>query len=509
MTAAAPTGIGRRQRLGVDLSAALNLVGILVKYLGASAFVPALFAVTHDETPWPFLVAGAAVTGLGLGLQRFTRGGDTVGVREGYLVVALVWLIAACYGALPYGLADDPQLGRPVDAFFEGMSGFTTTGASVVADVERLEISMQVWRQMTLWMGGIGVVALGLAVLPRLRVGGKQLMESEHAHAGQALTGRIRDTVRRFWSLYLVLSVGGFLALAVPGWLGVDDTMDTYEAMIHSVGSIASGGFTTESDSIAGFNGLTQWIMVVLMALAGANFLVLFRATIQRRVGVAWRDEEFRLYVTVLLVAGLALSLLLWSRDVAHGEAAIRAGVFQATANITTSGYFSEHYDTWPNVTLMGLTLLLFAGGCAGSTAGSIKMVRHLLLGRILGHEVKRTVHPELVRPVRLNGVVVDERAQLAVISFVLVYIAVFIVGTAVIALDAEFGGPSLRTIDSIFAAGATLSNAGSGLGPAGTRGSYEPFGDVSTVTMTFLMWMGRLEIIPVIVLLRRSYWRV
>jgi trk system potassium uptake protein TrkH len=507
---AAPDAIGRPARLGVDVSAALNLVGSLVKYLGPSALVPTVFAIAHDEPAWPFLAAGAAVTGFGLVLERWTRGADEVGIREGYLVVSLTWLLAAVYGALPYVLAGDPQLGRPVDALFEGMSGFTTTGSSAVADVEALSTSMQVWRQLTLWMGGIGVVALGLAVLPRLRVGGKQMIESELAGGGvEALSGRIRDTVRRFWVLYLAITAAGFLALTLPGWLGAGGTMDAYQGFIHTLGGIATGGFTTEARSIGAFGALTQWTMAVLMAVAGANFLILHRAFVQRRVREAARDEELRLYVAVLVVVGLAIGALLWSRDVAHGEAALRAGVFQVTSFVTTSGYFTDDYDQWPTFALMALALLFFAGGCAGSTSGSIKMVRHLILARLLGREVVRTVHPELVRPVRLNGAVVDERTQLAVISFVLIYVAVFVLGTAVLAAEATFHGPSTDVLDLVFASAASLGNAGAGLGPAGTKGSFEPFGDVSTVAMTVLMWIGRLEIVPVVVLLRRSYWRV
>ena len=203
MTASPP--YARRPRLGVDVSGALNLVGSLVKYLGISAVVPAIFALAHSEPVWPFLAAGALVSGFGLALERVTHGAEEVGVREGYLVISIAWLIIAAYGAAPYVLAGDPQLGRPVDALFEGMSGFTTTGASVATDVSALPVSIQIWRQLTIWLGGIGVVTIALAVLPRLRVGGRQLLESELAGPGveTGLSGRIRDTACRFGGLYL------------------------------------------------------------------------------------------------------------------------------------------------------------------------------------------------------------------------------------------------------------------------------------------------------------------
>jgi trk system potassium uptake protein TrkH len=510
VTSAAAGQAGPPARLGVDLSAALNLVGSLVKYLGPASLVPVVFAIAHSEPAWPFLAAGALVSGLGLAVERVTHGAKEVGIREGYLVISLVWLIAGAYGALPYVLVDDPQLGRPIDALFEGMSGFTTTGASTATDPSALPVSIQVWRQLTIWLGGIGVVALGLAVLPRLRVGGRQLLESELAGAEtQALSGRIRDTVGRFWRLYLVLTAAGFLALVLPGWLGAERTMDTFEAFAHSLSTIGTGSFSTELQSIGAFGGLTQWTVAAFMAIAGVNFLVLYRAFFQRRPREAARDDEFRLYLAILVLAGAAVAAILLSRGPEHGEAAVRAGVFEVTSVVTTTGYFTVDYGQWPTFALMALALLFFVGGCAGSTTGSIKVVRHLLVARLLGREVARTVHPELVRPVRLNGAVVEQQTLLAVISFVLIYAAVFVLGTAVLALEAAFSGPRFDVLDLIFASASTLANAGVGLGPAGTTGSFAAFGDASTVTMTVLMWVGRLEILPVVVLLRRSYWRV
>jgi trk system potassium uptake protein TrkH len=508
---AAGAGIGRPARLGVDVSGALNLVGSLIKYLGPSALVPAAFAIANDESAWPFLAAGLIVSGTGLGLERITRGSGQVGVREGYLVICVAWLLAAVYGGLPYVLAGNAQLDRPVDALFEGMSGFTTTGASVATNVAALPVSIQVWRQLTIWLGGIGVVALGLAVLPRLRVGGRQLLESELAGPEiDTLSVRIRDTVRRFATLYLGLTAAGFLALAAPGWLGVHRVMDTYQAFAHALSTIGTGSFSTESRSMAGFGGLTQWTIVVFMAIAGANFLLLHRALVQRRVREAARDEELRLYLVILVIAGIAVTAIVWAHGAQHGEAAVRAGAFEVTSAVTTTGYSAVDYGHWPLLALMALALLFFVGGCAGSTAGSIKVVRHLVLARLLGREVVRTVHPELVRPIRFNGAIIDQQALFAVISFVLLYIAVFVLGTAVLALDASLHGrPRMGVLDLVFASASTLANAGVGLGPAGVHGSFAVFGAPSKVTMTLLMWIGRLEILPVVVLLRRSYWRV
>jgi len=501
----------RRPRLGIDVSGALNLVGSLVKYLGPSALVPAIFAVAYEEPVWPFLAAGALVSGFGITLERLTHGAEEVGVREGYLVISITWLIVAAYGALPYVLAGDPQLGRPVDALFEGMSGFTTTGASVATDVSALPESIRIWRQLTIWLGGIGVVTIAFAVLPRLRIGGRQLLESELAGPGVegGLSGRIRETVRRFGTLYVALTVVAFLALAAPAWLGAERTMNGFQALAHSLSTMGTGGFSTEPQSIGAFAGLTQWTVIAIMAVAASNFMLLYRALVQRRPREAARDEELRLYVVILVLASAAVILMLWNRAPQEGEEAVRAAAFEVTSIVSTTGYFTVDYGQWPTVALMTLALLFFVGGCAGSTAGSIKITRHLLVAKLLGRQVVATAHPELLRPVRINGAVVDLQTLLAVISFVLIYLAVFVLGTAVLALESSIRGPDTAPLDLIYASASTLANAGVGLGVAGTTGSFAPFGDTSTLAMTGLMWLGRLEIVPVVVLLRRSYWRV
>ncbi len=506
-----PPDFSRRPRLGIDVSGALNLVGSLVKYLGISAVVPAGFAIAHYEPVWPFLAAGALVTVFGLALERLTHGAEEVGVREGYLVISVAWLVIAAYGALPYILADDPQLGRPVDALFEGMSGFTTTGASVATDVSALPVSILVWRQLTIWLGGIGVVTIALAVLPRLRVGGRQLLESELAGPGveTGLSCRIRDTAYRFGTLYVAMTVVAFLALALPGWLGAEQVMNTFQAFAHSLSTMGTGGFSTEPQSIGAFGGLTQWTVIAIMAVPASNFMLLYKALVQHRPREAARDEELRAYVLILLLAAAIVTVMLWDRAPQEGEAAVRGAAFEVTSVVTTTGYFTVDYEQWPLVALMTLALLFFVGGCAGSTSGSIKVARHLLVAKLLGRQVVGTAHPELLYPVRINGVVIDQQTLLAVISFVLIYLAVFVLGTAVLAIESSVRGPDFGPLGLIFASASTLANAGVGLGAAGTAGSFAAFGDPSTLAMTGLMWLGRLEIVPVVVLLRRSYWRV
>jgi trk system potassium uptake protein TrkH len=501
--------VERRKRLAVDVRGALNIVGTLTKYLSLATILPAGVAIGYGESPWPFLAAGAIAGAVGWGLERATLSDETIGAREGFLVVALIWLFAAAIATLPYVLAGEAQLDNPVDAYFEGMSGFTTTGATVLTDNEALSRSLLLWRQLTQWLGGIGIIVLALAVLPRLRVGGRQLLESELPGPEiEALSTRIRDTARRIWLLYVALTI----VLAGLLWLyaatGIDEEMTGFDAVAHALTTIPTGGFSTRFRSVEEFGAATQWTIVVFMILGGVNFALLYRSLVRRHGRALARDEELRLYLAVLAVGALVLGAQLIAEDIAGGEAAIRHAVFQSVALTTTTGFSSTDFALWPPLALMTLIGLMFMGASAGSTSGSVKIVRHLLLGKILRRELDQTVHPEIVLPVRLNRKVVDERTLRAVTAFILLYIGIFIAGASLLALDAARTGLDLTVLEAIGASASTLGNVGPALGFAGPFGSYEPFSDVSTLIMTALMWLGRLEIIPIVVLFTRHYWR-
>lgn len=497
------------QRLAVDARGSLALVGTLLKYLSLAVVVPVVVALVYSERVWPFLGAGAIAGVSGLLLERQgTR--RSIGFREGYLIVSLTWLSAAAFAALPYLLSGTAQLDRPVDAFFEAMSGFTTTGASVVTDVQDLDRSLAMWRQFTQWLGGMAIIVLALAVLPRLRVGGRQLLESELPGPEiDQLADRIRDTARRLWLLYAGLTAAEFLALSVLGWTGADERMTPYEALAHAFTTMPTGGFSTQARSIEAFGAASQWVIVVFMLVAGANFALTYRGLVRRQFGPVVRDEELRLYAVLTAVAATILAVELWTEDlVGHGEAAVRHGIFQTVSVMTTTGYASVDFNNWTPLALMILVGLMFVGGSAGSTGGSMKVVRHLVLGKALRRELRQTVHPEEVVPLRLNRRVIDERTVRALIAFILLYMGLFVVGATAIAVDTAYRGPDLSAFDAIAIAATTLGNVGPGLGVAGPMGSFAQFSDVSTGVMIALMWLGRLELIPVMVLLTRRYWR-
>ncbi len=476
--------------------------------LGLAFLLPAALAAGYGEPVWPFLVSGVVTSGVGLGVQRLTAGRQQVGFREGFLVVALIWVLVAVFGALPY-LLIEPQLSNPVDALFESMSGFSTTGASVVTDIDALSRSVAMWRQFTAWLGGLGIIVLFLTVLPRLNVAGRQaLFRTEAPGPELGLEETIRETARRFAALYVAITAVEIVVLAALGWTGIDERMDLFNAVAHSFTTVATAGFSPEARSLEPFAPATQWVIVFFMVVAGTNFALLYASVVLGRPLALARDEEFRVYLALLAIASAVIFIGLTSADLFSGETAVRQAVFNTVSMMTTTGYASSDFNEWTSLTalvLIGVTLL---SASAGSTSGSIKLVRHVAIAKMLRREIHHAVHPELIRPLRINRVVIDERTLRAIIVFVFIYLGVCAIGAVVILIDSTLGDLELTAFQSLADSSSALSNAGPGLGFAGPMGSYDPFSDLSKLVLTAEMYLGRLEIVPVLVLLSRSYWR-
>ena len=497
-----------RPGLGVDIGGSLNLIGWSFERIGLVFVFPAVLAVGYGEAVWPFLVAGACTSGFGFALERATYGRERVGSREGFLVVSALWLLIAVFGALPYLLAE-PQLSRPIDAFFEAMSGFSTTSSSVLTDVEALSRSMAMWRQFTVWLGGLGIIVLFLAVLPKMRIGGRQaLVKHEMPGPEIGLQETIRETARRYVGLYLGLTLAEITVLASLGWTHIDERMTLFNAVAHSFTTMGTGGFSTAARSIEPFAPASQWTIAVFMLLAGTNFALLFATIVRRRTTALTRDEEFRAYVGVLAVASALVLIGLLKAGTFSGEAAVRHAVFNTASMLTTTGFASTDFSHWAPLGVLMLFVVVLIGPSAGSSGGSIKLVRHVVIAKMLRREIEQTVHPDLVAPLRLNQTVVGEGALRATITFVLLYLGICGASAVVLLADSTLQGLDLNTFESLAAATTTLSNTGPGLGFAGPMGSFAPFGDFSTSLMAVLMYLGRLELLAVLVLFAPSYWR-
>lgn len=498
----------RGGRFGVEILGALSLTGTLIKPLGLVFLVPAAIAVGYGEAVWPFVVAGACTSSLGLILERGTGDRAGIGLREGFLVVALLWLLVSGLGSLPY-LLSVAELSNPVDALFESMSGFSTTGASVLTDIPGLPRSMAMWRQFTCWIGGLGIIVLFLAVLPSLNIAGRQaLFRTEMPGPELGLESTIRETARRFLSLYVAITLLQILVLATLGWTGVDERMTLFSAVAHTFATVATAGFSPEARSIEPFTPTTQWAIVAFMFVAGTNFALMYTGIVRRRPAAFARDEEFRAYLVLLAVASLVVFIGLTSAGLFDGVDALRPAVFNTVSMMTTTGFASADFNQWTSLTALVLFGVVMLSASAGSTSGGIKLVRHVVIAKMLRRELRHTVHPELVAPLRLNRAVIDERTLRAMIVFVFLYIGVCVAGAVILLVDSTLRGLELTAFEALADSASALGNAGPGLGFAGPMGSFEPFSDISKLVLTAEMYLGRLEIIPVLVLFARSYWR-
>jgi trk system potassium uptake protein TrkH len=497
----------RRRHVLVDVRASVNIVALMTTWLSLTLLAPAFVALWYGESLVPFLVPLPIGVAVGLGVERLTRGPTEIGLREGFLVVSLAWLVAAALGALPY-IVEGGDIDRPIDAYFEAMSGFTTTGASVMSDISSHSRAILFWRSLTQWLGGMGIIVLALAILPRLSAGGRSLMENESPGPEfDKLAPRIKDTAKRLWLLYIGITAIGIALLCLVGYGGLSPGMDLYNAVCHTFTAMATGGFSPEPRSLEPFGAWAQWILILIMFAAGMNFALWYRGLFRTP---RWflRDEEFRLYVICIAVATATLTWMLYGNQFHDLEGSFRHATFQTVTIMTTTGYASTDYALWPGLGMFVLVVLMFIGGCAGSTGGAIKPVRFLIAGRALRREVETAAHPQHVKPIRVTGKTVEEEVVRAALAFIVLYILIFALGALVLLIDAQEHGLELSAVEAIVAAATTIGNVGPGFGFAGPYGSFAPFHDVSTLTMIVLMWIGRLELIPILVLLTRAYWR-
>ncbi|MCB2207369.1 MAG: TrkH family potassium uptake protein [Bacteroidetes bacterium] len=449
-----------------------------------------------NELAWP-LVFSSLITGATGGLTWLFLGKRSkkgIGKREGYLIVALSWVVVSLFGSLPYIFSN--AIPSFTNAFFETMSGFTTTGASILTDIEALPKSILYWRALTHWLGGMGIIVLTVAILPFLGIGGMQLLIAEMPGiTPDKLHPRIMATAKRLWGIYVLFTLLETLIL----WIG---EMNFFDAICHAFATMATGGFSTKNDSITSFSPFTQYVIIVFMILAGTNFTLHYMA-LHRKFDKLWANQEFKVYmgiiviITILITIGLILFHL--SGPI---ELYFRDALFTVVSILTTTGFVTADYLQWPTSVWIMVFTLMFIGGSAGSTGGGIKISRHLLLVKNSWVELKRAIHPQAVIPVKFNGKSVTQQIIFNVMAFFLLYMMIFATGVVVI----SFIGFDFQT--AIGSVAATLGNIGPGIGGVGPVENYAFFTPFAKWFLSFLMLLGRLELFTVLIVISPAFWK-
>lgn len=479
----------KRAAVAQVLSALLSFVAL--------AMVPSLVLALVDEDPtqalaFAYPMAGAIVVGL---LAFLVGRGRTprFRARDGLLFVSLAWFITGIFGALPFVISG--SIPRFADAIFESVSGFTTTGASILTDIEAMPRSLLFWRSMTHWLGGMGIVVLTVALLPLLGVGGFQLVKAEAPGPEKdKVTPKVTQAAKILWIIYLALTAAEAGLLMLGG-------MDWFEATTHAFGTMATGGFSPKNASVGHYG--SAWVdavITVFMVLAGANFSLYYRL-LRGKGRDLLHNTEFKAYIAIFLVSSVAASLPLMGT---YGGffPAYRYGSFQAASILTTTGFATANFDLWPAFSKAVLLLLMFVGGCSGSTGGGIKVVRLVVLAKQAGNEIRRLLYPRGVFSVRLNGKVGRKDVVYGVAGFVFLYISLVLATTLVVASS----GADIST--SLTSALATVGNIGPGFSAVGPTMNYSAFPDYVKWVFSFAMIAGRLELWTVFALFSVEFWR-
>ena len=481
----------------MGLAYVISLVGLLCLGVGLCMLLPMAVGLFYAEANWSAFLTGAlasCVLGAGLWFSLRDHQAKEMNHRQGMAVVALGWLAAALLGGLPLYLSGD--FATFTDAFFEASSGFTTTGASVLTDVEKASRSVLFWRALTHWLGGMGFIVLSLAILPFVGVGGMQLYKAEvPSPTPDRLQPRIADTASALWKVYALLT-GLETALLMLGG------MDWFDAICHAFATLATGGFSNRNASIAAYeSAYIEWVVSVFMLLAGINFSLHY--WLLKRRWTAWfKDEEARFYLGLCALASLAIALALFLAQEMGIHDSLRLAVFQVATIITTTGFATADYSQWTSFPVAVLVVLMLVGGSAGSTGGGPKVMRVLVVIKQSYFEFLRLVHPRLVTPMRLNGQGLDRQVVASVWSFLGLYLACFVVvGLILAALGSDLATAFSASI-------ACLGNIGPGLGQVGPAGNYAALSDLAKWVLALAMIVGRLEVYTVLILLVPEFWR-
>lgn len=485
-------------------------MGVLTTLEALFMLVPTFAAWWYKEADLGAWLVSSAVTWLSSWwmLLAGRKAEHRVGEREGYVIVATVWIIYSLFGMLPFWLSGAlPEL---TNAWFETMAGFTTTGATIIRDVTVMTHSILLWRALMQWIGGMGIIVLSVAILPMFGLGGMQLYSAEVTGVSyEKLSPRIADTAKHMWLTYILLTIMQTALLNLEG-------MTMFDSLCHSMSTISTGGFSTRNDSMIGDNAAIQWTTAVFMFLSGLNFtqlILLFRGKPQR----LFKDEETRWYAIAIGIATLILSTGLFIHyGIEHDvrkivelenifltmERALRKGFFMVCSAMTSTGFAASDYMTWPKLLWVFVFFMMFTGASSGSTAGGIKWVRIAIFAKSAIAEIKRRIHPNAVIPVRFNGRTLQEQTTSNIMAFMFFYIAIIVLSVLV------FCASGVAFDEAIGTAVSAIGNVGVSIGQFGPSGTYADYPIVAKWVATFVMLIGRLEIFTVLLLFSRALWK-
>ncbi len=472
------------------------VIGALLCSVGLTMLLPVMVSIYYGDSGLMPLVYSMCITlavGAGLFLAFKERTKTLLNHKGGMLIVALAWLAVCIMGALPYYIGGYATF---TDACFESISGFTTTGSTIFSDIEILPRGILMWRSLTHWLGGMGIIVLSLAILPFLGVGGMQLYKAEvPGPTPDKLTPRIKDTAMTLWKVYLFFTVVQIILLALGG-------MDLFDSVCHTFGTMATGGFSTKNASIGHYESeYIQWIIILFMFIAGVNFTLHFRL-FMGDIHAFWRDEEFRFYALVTLTCTAIIAVAIYGTNYTGFGDTIRHAAFQVISICTTTGFATANYELWAPVTQAVLLFLMFVGGCAGSTSGSIKCMRALLLCKQASHELFSLIHPRSVSHVKFGKTIVRPEIFSGILGFVILYLGLYTMSSVMVAAT------GVDVLTAFTATAACIGNIGPGLGSVGPAENFGHLPDISKWILSWCMLLGRLEIYTVFILFVPEFWR-
>ena len=474
-----------------------NIIGILLLINGLLMLTAVPFGIYHGEGSWKgILVASLVNSVIGFILYHNTKDNENKELkrRDGYLIVILSWIAMSLFGMLPYIFTD--QISNVPDAFFETVSGYTTTGASILNDIEILDHGILYWRSLTQWIGGMGIIVLAVAILPFLGIGGMQLFVAEAPGVSvDKLQPRIKETAMRLWQIYISFTVVLFFILWAEG-------MNSFEAVNHAMTTFATGGFSTKNASIGYFESpLIQYTIILFMFISATNFTLTYFA-IKLDFKKVFQNEEFRIYSSFIILLTTIVFITLYLIDSSYAEETFRSALFSVVSIITTTGFTTVDFTGWTEFITILFFILMFFGASAGSTSGGIKIVRHVVLLKNSYIELKKQLHQQGVFILRFNNSKVPQSVVTNILAFMMLYVVIFSIGSVIMTL---MGVDFITAIGSV---AATLGNIGPGIGDVGPASNFSSIPDAGKYFLSLLMLIGRLELLTFLLILTPAFWK-